>query len=64
MTTAERLFEDAISKVESDEIRNWANSEQNRDLWIKYTQDFLKVSKQGDLESFLAGMIVATAIGL
>lgn len=60
---AEQLFDQALAKVESDSIRQWANSERNRPTWIKIAQ--LTVTNQNNPDVFrFSALIVATAIGL
>lgn len=60
---AEQLFEQALAKVESDSIRQWATSERNRPTWIKIAQ--LTVTNQNNPDVFrFSALIVSTAIGL
>ncbi len=60
---AEQLFEQALAKVESESIRQWANSERNRPIWIKFAQRAILNQKEPDVFRFSA-LIVSTAIGL
>lgn len=61
---AEELFQAALAKVDSEKIREWANSAHNRPLWIRAANAaILKHNGQPDV-SFFAGWIVAEAIGL
>lgn len=60
---AEQLFEQALAKVESESIRQWATSERNRPTWIKIAQ--LTVTNQNNPDVFrFSALIVSTAIGL
>lgn len=61
---AEQLFEQALAKVESDSIRQWAETEHNKPLWLKMAQGAIeKHNGQPDVSLFSA-LIVSTAIGL
>jgi hypothetical protein len=60
---AEQLFEQALAKVESESIRQWANSERNRPVWIKLAGLAVTNQKNPDPVRFSA-LIVSTAIGL
>lgn len=58
MTKAEKLFKQALTHVESDSIRAWANSADNRPIWIKIA------AKAGHADPVrFAAFIVATAMG-
>lgn len=60
----EQLFQQALAKVESDSIRQWAETEHNRPIWLQLAE--LAIQKQNgkpDVYRFSAA-IVASAIGL
>lgn len=59
--TAEELFAAALAKVESASIRDWAQTEHNRPLWLKIAEKYVG---QPDAEYGLSSDIVGTAIGL
>lgn len=64
LTEAEQLLQDALGLVESDRIRQWAETEHNRPIWIKLAD--LAIQKQNgkpDVSRF-STFIIASAIGL
>lgn len=60
---AEKLFETALSLVDSGSIRAWAQSEHNRPIFIKLAQNMLNNGPDGAHHK-LATLIVSNAIGL
>jgi hypothetical protein len=61
---AEQLFQQALAKVESQSIRQWAETEHNRPVWLKAAEAaIVKHNGLPDVSLFSA-YIVATAIGL
>ena len=61
MMTNEKLFDQALAKVESKSIREWANSDHNRPLFVKIAETF--VGKDEPVTRF-STYIVCVAIGL
>jgi len=58
-----QLLDEALSHVESDSVREWANSEHNRPIWEKIAQGALdKNGGEYDVHR-LAAYIVCVAIG-
>jgi hypothetical protein len=57
--TAQKRFEEALTKVESDSIRDWA--QKNSAAWINYID---KAIKKSSTPEFIAMVITAEAIGL
>lgn len=65
LTEAEQLLQEALSHVESESIREWVNSEQNRPTWIKIAELAIEKKPVGSPDiSLFSALIVATAIGL
>jgi hypothetical protein len=61
MNDANKLFEAALQKVESKSIREWAQSDHNRPLWLEYCRT---AKYEYTRPGILAPYIVALAIGL
>lgn len=57
------LLDEALSEVESDSVRNWANSAHNRPLWEKIAQRNLDKNPDTDVLRFSA-YIVCQAMGM
>lgn len=62
--TAEQLFQQALAKVESESIRQWATSEHNQPLWLKMAQGAIEKHHGSPDVSLFSALIVSTAIGL
>lgn len=61
---AEQLFQQALAKVESASIREWATSEHNRPIWIKAADAaIVKHNGQPSVALFTV-LIVSSAMGL
>ncbi len=60
--TAEQLLASALERVESESIRQWAESEHNRPLFLKIAERAVERGK-ADPDTF-AAYIVCNAIGL
>jgi hypothetical protein len=61
---AEQLFQQALAKVESQSIRQWAETEHNRPIWIKAAEAaIVKHNGQPNVALFTV-LIVSSAIGL
>lgn len=61
MSEAEKLFEDALARVESKSIRAWAKSERNHPIWLRIAEKYLG---KKDASCLLCIDIVSTAMGL
>lgn len=61
--SAEQLLDAALSKVESESIRAWANTPHNRPIWLEIAgKAIVKHNGNPDVSMFTA-YIVCTAIG-
>lgn len=60
---AEQLFEQALAKVESESIRQWAQTEHNRPIWIKLAELALAKKPDASPDRF-STLIVCSAMGL
>lgn len=56
------LFEKALKNVESDSVRKWASSKQNKPILLQIAQTYVSNGQKDP--DFLLAMIVAEAIGL
>lgn len=59
--TAEELFAAALKRVESASIREWAQTDNNRPIFLKVAKEHLG---KKDAEHLMCAAIVGTAIGL
>lgn len=57
------LLDEALGKVESNSIKEWANSDHNRPVFEKIAQGTLDKNPDADTDRFSA-YIVCLAIGL
>lgn len=61
-TPAERLLSDALARIESASIRDWATSAHNRPVWLRFAQATIDNGKANATK--LATLILCNAIGL
>lgn len=62
--TAAQFLDEALARVESKSIREWASSERNRPIWEEIAGKALQNKGPSADPSMFAAYVVATAIGL
>lgn len=61
MTEAEKLFEDALARVESKSVGEWATKPNNRAIFLQIAEGWVRKGTSPDIA---AALIVAWAMGL
>lgn len=61
---AEAVFKSALERVESKSIRDWAQTDHNRPLLVRFTQGVIDKGGVVGADVKVSTFIVCTAIGL